>query len=150
MRKALRIFTIAYVLLCCTACNNSYESLVDQFNRKYFMPEQNNPEGYSVKNENFNPVEMLNPVYSITEGVYLDLEAPEGGDSYSWELIQDDGTPLQPPLSTERILYYKTPGVFVLREENDLVLTVTVTDKEGNVTEYIDKTVIIIKSQKGF
>lgn len=43
---------------------------------------------------------------------------------------------------------YKTPGLMKVREENDLVLTVKVADEKGNITEYIDKTIIIIKKSQ--
>ena len=145
MKKTLKIFLIICSLFYFAACNNSYDIMIDSFNRKYFLSEQMSAEAYSVKDPDFNPAEMLLAAYTIPEGMYLSLEAPEGGDSYSWVFIKDDGTPYDPPLSEERFLYYETPGPFKVREENDLVLTVTVTDDKGNVTEYIDKSVIIIQ-----
>ncbi len=147
MKKMPWFILISSIILGITACNNSYDSLIEQFNQKYFQPEQIDIEPYSVKNSGFNPSEMLMPVYTFSEGVCLILEAPQDATSYSWTLVQSDGSSEE--LGNERFLIYQTPGLFKVREENDLVLTVTVTDANGNVTEYIDRSVIIIRSQTG-
>ena len=114
------------------------------FNRTYFTPDPVNST-YSVYNNNFDPLEMLKEAYAIPENMYIYFEAPLDGSSYSWKCGNKDGTEtVETELCDTRILYYKVPGAFKIGGSNTLILTVTAIKDDGTVTEYIDKTVIVI------
>lgn len=142
MKKYLLNVLLILFILEFSACNNSYSSMLEKFNKKYFSPEP--PEWkYSINNSDFNMAEMLEESYLFPNGMFVNLEAPEDGVSYSWKCKYDDGS--ENELSNQRILYYKTPGVFRIGEENTLVLTVTAADNDGNKIDYSDEALVIIK-----
>ena len=140
MKRYLTLITIL-LLFFFVSCNNSYSSMLYDFNRTYFTPDPVNST-YSVYNNNFDPLEMLKEAYAIPEDMYIYFEAPLDGSSYSWKCVNKDGTETE--LSDTRTLYYKVPGVFKIGESNTLILTVTAIKDDGTVTEYIDKSVIVI------
>ena len=140
MKRYLTLITIL-LLFFFVSCNNSYSSMLYDFNRTYFTPDPVNSY-YSVNNTNFDPLEMLKEAYAIPENMYIYFEAPLDGTSYSWKCVNKDGTETE--LSDTRTLYYQVPGVFKIGESNTLILTVTAIKDDGTVTEYIDKSVIVI------
>lgn len=140
MKRYLTLIIIL-LLFCFTSCNNSYSSMLYDFNRTYFSPDPVNS-SYSVNNSNFDASEMLKEAYAIPENMYIYFEAPLDGSSYSWKCINKDGTETE--LCDSRILYYKVPGAFKIGESNALILTVTVINSDDTVTEYIDNSVIVI------
>ena len=146
MKKMPVILSLFLILISFISCSNSYDSMLDQFNRKYFSAEPAKEEPYSVKSSKFVASEMLSATYTVPENVYLNLEAPDNADFYLWTYEKEDGSSVV--LGREKNLMYKTPGLMKVREENDLVLTVKVADENGNLTEYIDKTIIIIKKSQ--
>ena len=147
MKKVLHYVLITCILsLSLVGCNNSYENMIAEFDSKYFSPEPIVYEPYSVNSSNFNPKEMLESCYVFSEGIYINLEAPENCQSYLWTCTNSEVN--REEIGQERKLYYEVPGVFKIGEDNTLILTVTVTDAQGNITEYIDESVIIIKAQK--
>ena len=137
--KNILLFILISLLFSCT---NSYDSMIDSFNRKYFSPEPPE-ENYSITNIDFDASGMLEDAYVFPSDMYVNLEAPEDGTSYLWKCVSDDGTETE--IAKTRILYFKAPGVFKKGEENFLILIVTATDLEGNVIEYTDKAEVIIK-----
>lgn len=129
-----------------TACGNSYERMIEEFDGKYFSAEPKVDDSNSVKNKNFNQKQMLNPDYVFTEGYFISLEAPDNCESYLWTCTNSEVE--KEVIGTKQKLYYEIPGVFKMGEINTLILTVTAADEDGSITEYIDESVIIIKAQK--
>lgn len=136
----LVIITLLFIF---PSCKQSYADMIDSFNHKYFMPVPPADDVYSISDEGFNPAAMLEPTYDIPEGLYLSLEAPQDGQSYSWKCLHKDKKEIE--ISNERFFYYKVPGnVFSTEEKNTLILTVTALDSEGNTVEYIDTASVYI------
>lgn len=140
MKRYLTLISIL-LLFFFMSCDNSYSSMLYDFNRTYFTPDPVNS-SYSVNNINFDPLEMLKEAYAIPEDMYIYFEAPLDGASYSWKCVNKDGTETE--LCDSRILYYQVPGAFKIGESNTLILTVTAVNSDGTVTEYIDNSVIVI------
>ena len=126
-----------------SACKNSYDSMISDFNEKYFLPEPPRLPDYSINGADFVASEMLEPDYIFPIGYYVNVEAPEGADSYSWKCINADGTETE--ISTKRLLNYQIPGVFKVGETNSLLLTVTTKNGSGKVIEYKDKAIVILR-----
>ena len=118
--------------------------MISDFNEKYFTQEPPRLPDYSINGADFVESEMLDLSYVFPMGMFVNLEAPEGGTSYSWKCINSDGT--EHEISTSRVLYYETPGYFKDGEENTLLLTVTVGDE--NIVEYKDHAIVILKKEK--
>lgn len=74
MKKTLAILGLFLILISFISCSNSYDSILDQFNRKYFSAEPAKEEPYSVKSSKFVASEMLSATYTVPENVYLNLE----------------------------------------------------------------------------
>lgn len=144
--RFLLIISIFSICLIFSGCKNSYENMIEEFDAKYFMPEPVKIPGYSINDSNFRESEMLEPSYVFPEGIYVNLEAREGGNSYSWKCINNDGTETE--ISTSRVLYYETPGAFKYGEENTLLLTVTVSNGNENVVEYTDHAIVFLKQRQ--
>lgn len=117
--------------------------MIEEFDGKYFMPEPPILPDYSINGANFIESEMLDPTYVFPIDFYVNVEAPEGGDSYSWKCINEDGAETE--ISTKRLLNYQIPGAFKTGEENSLKLTVTKKNNAGEFIEYTDKAIIILK-----
>ena len=126
----------------------SYEKMIAEFDGKYFLPEPIKYEPYSVFSSNFNPKDMLEPSYVFPQNYYIDLDAPDDCTTYSWQLMDSEGIIQNPPLCSKKTFHHDASKDFKVGEENILILTVTVADSQGNTTEYIDESVIIIKAQK--
>ena len=145
LRFAVLILISIYFLMVCS-CGNSYENMLEDFDGKYFSPEPLGYDPFSVNAPEFNPNNMLEVSYTFPEGYYIILEAPDNCTSYSWTCSNSEFN--KKVIGSDRVLYYEIPGAFKAGEENTLILTVTVADGEGKSTEYIDESVIIIKSQR--
>ena len=117
--------------------------MIGEFNEKYFTPEPPRLPDYSINGADFIASEMLEPDYLFPIGFYVNVEAPEGADSYSWKCINEDGTETE--ISTRRLLNYQIPGAFKSGEENFLKLTVTTKNSADEVVEYTDKAIIILR-----
>ena len=139
---------VAVVSLMSLGCKNSYENMIKEFDEKYFLPEPKVYVPYSVNSPDFDPKDMLAPSYVFSEDVFINLEAPENCISYSWNIVDSEGNNLIEKPVLERVFYHAAAEDFKIGDENILILTVTVTDSQGNIAEYIDKSVIIIKAQK--
>ena len=140
--RNLLFISLLFVL---SGCKNSYDDMISAFNQKNFSPETPVEKPYSVNDLDFNPTEMLEGYYVFSDGFYAYLEAPEDGTEYKWEYVDEKENKVL--LSDNKVFYYKVPGVFKIGDENTLILTVTAANSLGEVTEYIDKSIIIIKSQ---
>jgi len=147
--RFLLIISIFSICLIFSGCKNSYENMIEEFDGKYFMPEPKVYIPYSINSPDFNPKDMLAPSYVFPEDVYINLEAPENCTTYLWKIVDSKGNELSNPNEpeSERVFYHAASDGFRVGEENILILTVTVTDSQGNITEYIDESVIIIKAQ---
>ena len=144
MKKITLVF-LSLLCLLCFSCTHSYDDMITTFNKKYFSPAQPKLPDYSITGADFVASEMLEPSYLLPCGYYVDIEAPRGGKSYKWYVEGMEEECSTKPEFSKRVFHYEIPGLFKLGEENTLVLTVTAADDKGNVTEYIDKAVIIIK-----
>lgn len=144
----MKRFTFALLILLIslsfsfTACGNSYERMIEEFDGKYFSAEPPKLPAYSINNSDFSDKEMLETTYVFPTDTYINLEAPEGGVSYSWKCINMDGT--ENELSNKRILYFKTPGPFKEKEKNRLLLTVTAIDTNNNEITYLDEAMVFL------
>lgn len=130
------------------SCTNSYDLMIDSFNRKYFLPEGPEDDKYSVLDPDFNPYEMLSDSYVFKDGYYINLDGPADAATYLWTISDiEDSEESVIEVCNKQNLYCKTSDVFTARHSYKLVLTITVTKEEGAVVEYIDKSTITIIDQ---
>lgn len=152
-KNILKFSFTSFFVFSILSCTNSYDELVDTFNRKYFAPAPAAEERFSATSPNFNPNDMLEQDYDFKDGFYINLEGPENAATYLWSYSEVD--PDNAKKETEYInvcsnktFYFKTSDFFKIRHTYYLVLTITVTGEEGAVMEYIDKAKIFIEDQK--
>lgn len=128
------------------SCSNSYESIIENYNKKYFkeIPQEGKRE-YTVDADDFDQCEMLAQVYEIEDGMNLSLVAPKGGSSYKWTAMvpveENEEEVIETVLSDKINLVYPFPGVFKVNVVNKLILTVV----DSSNTEYKDTALIIVK-----
>ncbi len=131
------LFSIFIISL--TACKNSYDTMLEDFNKKYFAAE--NGSDKSIEDSSFVAEDMLAPVYDFYEGYSSSLLAPADAASYLWKSPKENTSPLEyKELCKEREFSFMPGKDFAVGSETKVILTVT--SKEG--TEYIDTTIIRI------
>ena len=148
MKKSLvSLFTVISLLM--ISCSSSYDTMVQDFNKDYCVPESKPMPENSITEPGFVADSMLQPRYLFKDGYEVSLTAPSGGKSYNWELVYKVTSKYSSEEKEERKSicskqsYSFMPGEdFAIGTENKLVLTVT--DESG--TEYIDTTIVIITS----
>lgn len=127
------------------SCSNSYNQVIDNFNKKYFHEEASEDRVYSIYLPDFNCSTMLSDSYELKKGMTLSLIAPDGGVSYKWTAlvkdIKEKNKEVETDIAEQKSLSYRVPGVFRDDVVNKLVLTVT----DSNGTEYKDTALIIIE-----
>ena len=134
--------------LFCSACKNNYDIMVQDFNKEFCVPDSKKIPENSINEDGFVATSMLLPRYLFKEGYEVTLQAPSGGKTYNWELVNSvRGKTIKESEEKTSVCnkqsYSFMPGEdFTIGTENKLVLTVT--DDSG--TEYIDTTIIIITS----
>ena len=148
MKKVYEVLLIVSAVLLLSlfcACSNSYDSLIDDYNKKYFHEVPSGTKEYTINSEAFEQTEMLEEAYEFSNGMSFSLVAPEGGASYKWTALVEDtqekGKINKIEIGSEKTLLYSIPGVFRADVVNKLVLTVT--DAAG--TEYKDTALILIE-----
>lgn len=140
MKKVLHyvlIISIISLTLSISACSNSYNDMIDGFNKKYFKKGYLPPEPYTTSSKDFKEGEMLDEIISMKDDSLTILTAPDGGveSTYEWKALvpkkDKNGKDYMDSavIGNERTLSYKAPGVFNSDKENKLV--VTVTEKSG-------------------
>ncbi len=157
IKNILKITVSSLFLFTAFSCTNSYDEMIDSFNRKYFLPESSEDEKYSAISPNFNPYKMLEKEYSFRADYYINLEGPKDASSYLWsysEVKTEEDKAIVGNIDetftnicTEKDLYFKTSDFFKVGHVYKLVLTITVTGAEGTVREYIDTATISIIDQ---
>lgn len=132
-----------------SACKNSYDNMIEEYNEKYFVKSYLPPEPYTTSSKNFNEIDMLDDIISMQDGNRMILSAPEGGEgcTYKWEGFapgkDSEGKDCMKSIfvETERTLFFDAPGGFDKDRENKLV--VTVTEKSGK--QYTDTARVFIE-----
>ena len=150
-KKFALLFTTSLFILSCSNPGNSYEQMIDSFNRKFFEEDYVPPEEYSIENSSFKENEMLDDTFSFPTGYLIILEAPKGQDgcNYEWKAIvpqlDESGKEIlkENVIGTSKTLKFTTPGVFSTDKENKLVLTVT--EQSGKI--YKDTATVFITSE---
>lgn len=131
-----------------SACKNSYENMIEEYNEKYFVKHYQPQESYTTHSKDFNENDILDEFYCMEiESRYV-FTAPDGGEGcvYEWKALvpskDSDGKDFMEPhvIGNERTLNYQSPGVFKTDRENKL--TVTVTEKSGK--QYKDTAKVFI------
>lgn len=144
MKRSGISFLIILIFLL-LSCSNSYNQVIDNFNKKYFHEEASDERVYSIYLPDFNCSTMLSDSYELKMGTTLSLIAPDGGVSYKWTAlvkdIKDKNKEVETDIAEQKSLSYRVPGVFRDDVVNKLVLTVT----DSNGTEYKDTALIIIE-----
>lgn len=144
MKRSGISFLIILIFLL-LSCSNSYNQVIDNFNKKYFHEEASDERVYSIYLPDFNCSTMLSDSYELKKGMTLSLIAPDGGVSYKWTAIVKDikekNKEVETDIAEQKSLSYRVPGVFRDDVVNKLVLTVT----DSNGTEYKDTALIIIE-----
>ena len=144
MKRSGISFLIILIFLL-LSCSNSYNQVIDNFNKKYFHEEASDERVYSIYLPDFNCSTMLSDSYELKQGKTLSLFAPDGGVSYKWTAlvkdIKDKNKEVETDIAEQKSLSYRVPGVFRDDVVNKLVLTVT----DSNGTEYKDTALIIIE-----
>ena len=144
MKRSGISFLIILIFLL-LSCSNSYNQVIDNFNKKYFHEEASDERVYSIYLPDFNCSTMLSDSYGLKKGTTLSLIAPDGGVSYKWTAlvkdIKDKNKEVETDIAEQKKLSYRVPGVFRDDVVNKLVLTVT----DSNGTEYKDTALIIIE-----
>ena len=141
------MISIISLTLSISACSNSYNEMIDGFNKKYFKKGYLPPEPYTTSSKDFKELihelshfllnEMLDEIISMKDDSLTILTAPDGGEesTYEWKALvpkkDKNGKDYMDSavIGNERTLSYKAPGVFNSDKENKLV--VTVTEKSG-------------------
>ena len=148
MRKSICLISAVLSVAFCAiffSCKNSYNSVIDSFNGKYFHEEASGERFYSIYSPDFNRNTMLADSYDLKKLMTLSLIAPDGGSAYKWTAIvqdiEDRHKENEIDIGNEKKLSYRLPGVFRDDCVNKLVLTVT--DNSG--TEYKDTALIILE-----
>ena len=135
------IFSLLIFSFLFTACNSSYEGMIDDFNEQYFNLEPTEPENKTISDSGFSAEKMLEKRYTFIKGYESSLSAPAGGKKYDWALQMEDGEEVTfESVCTERI-YNFMPGTDI-KSDVETTLVLTVTDTSG--TEYIDTALIIV------
>ena len=125
-----------------TACKVSYDSMLQDFNNKYFAPAAQ--KDLSVNDEGFEADGMLAPYYDFYEGYSSSLAGPADAAAYSWKTPVPDSEPVEyRELCKERVFNFMPGKDFATGSETKVILTVT--NNAG--TEYIDSTIIRINRQ---
>ncbi len=144
MRKS-GIYFLVILIFILVSCSNSYNQVIDNFNKKYFHEEASEDRVYSIYLPDFNCSTMLSDSYELKNGMTLSLIAPDGGVSYKWTAlvkdIKEKNKEVETDIAEQKSLSYRVPGVFRDDVVNKLVLTVT----DSNGTEYKDTALIIIE-----
>ncbi len=144
MRKSGISFLVILIFIL-VSCSNSYNQVIDNFNKKYFHEEASEDRVYSIYLPDFNCSTMLSDSYELKKGMTLSLIAPDGGVSYKWTAlvkdIKEKNKEVETDIAEQKSLSYRVPGVFRDDVVNKLVLTVT----DSNGTEYKDTALIIIE-----
>lgn len=144
MKRSGISFLIILIFLL-LSCSNSYNQVIDNFNKKYFHEEASEERVYSIYLPDFNCSTMLSDSYELKKGTTLSLIAPDGGVSYKWTALVKDikgkNKEVETDIAEQKSLSYRVPGVFRDDVVNKLVLTVT----DSNGTEYKDTALIIIE-----
>lgn len=150
MKKVYEVLLAATVLsllsLFC-ACSNSYDKMVEEYNKKYFAIEPTAPNNPDISDNTFLPDNMLEKRYTFIKGYESRLAAPSGGASYDWTVklpdVNDPEVIVEKSVCSEQIYNFFPERVFKTDTEATLVLTVT--DSTG--AEYIDTALIIVISR---
>lgn len=147
--KFLVVISIFITAVFVSGCKNSYDNMVQDFNKENCIPESKKIHEYSINDADFDANSMLLPRYFFKDGYEVTLTAPSGGKNYNWELINNvKGEKIlqeneeKKSVCTKQSFSFMPGEDFVIGTENKLVLTVT--DNTG--TEYIDTTIVIITS----
>ena len=147
MKKVLRfilMISIISLTLFISACSNSYDEMIDGFNKKYFSLTPTPPIEKRITDANFAQETMLELRYTFIQGYESMLVAPAGASSYLWKIQNSDGTMQEDSLCEERIYTFIPEEDFEINAETKLVLTVT--SESG--TEYIDTTIIVVLNRE--
>ena len=147
MKKVLHyvlIISIISLTLSISACSNSYDEMIDGFNKKYFSLTPTPPIEKRITDANFAQETMLELRYTFIQGYESMLVAPAGASSYLWKIQNSDGTMQEDSLCEERIYTFIPEEDFEINAETKLVLTVT--SESG--TEYIDTTIIVVLNRE--
>ena len=147
MKKVLRLVLMISVIsltLFISACSNSYDEMIDGFNKKYFSLTPTPPIEKRITDANFAQETMLELRYTFIQGYESTLVAPAGASSYLWKIQNSDGTMQEDSLCEERIYTFIPEEDFEINAETKLVLTVT--SESG--TEYIDTTIIVVLNRE--
>ena len=153
IRNNLKMVSFSIVIFMIVSCTNSYDELINNFNNEFFSPERPVEDVYSVTNPGFDPETMLEEYYTFQKGYFVNLEAPSDALTYLWTYFDLADTENPIILSNERYLYFNTSDAFNMNKSKEnshsfkLVLSITVTGREGTVMEYIDTSTITIIDQ---
>lgn len=147
--KFLVVISIFLTSVFVSGCNNSYEYMIQDFNKENCIPESKRIHELSITDADFDADSMLLPRYFFKDGYEVTLTAPLGGKKYNWELVNNvKGKKIlqeneeKITVCTKQSFSFMPGEDFEIGTENKLVLTVT-----GNTgTEYIDTTIVIITS----
>lgn len=157
MKKVLRLvlmISIISLTLSISACSNSYNEMIDGFNKKYFKKGYLPPEPYTTSSKDFKEGEMLKDIIVMAdEQLYL-FTAPDGGEdcTYEWQgfapVKDSDGKEKMKPIKIEdnnkKTLSFLAPGGFNRDKEN--LLVVTVTEKSGR--QFTDTAKVFIEIEE--
>ena len=138
------MISIISLTLFISACSNSYDEMIDGFNKKYFSLTPTPPIEKRITDANFAQETMLELRYTFIQGYESMLVAPAGASSYLWKIQNSDGTMQEDSLCEERIYTFIPEEDFEINAETKLVLTVT--SESG--TEYIDTTIIVVLNRE--
>ena len=142
MKKVARFIvklSISSLFLILTACNNSYDVMIENFNQKYLVKGYLPPEPYTTSSKNFEEKDMLDDIIRMSDDQLYLFTAPDGGEDcvYEWQgfVFQQDSHGIEQkvevkiPDNDKRTLSFLAPGNFNRDKEN--LLVVTVTEKSG-------------------
>lgn len=140
----LTILLLFGVSVSITSCNNSMQTMLDDYN-KHFLPAETDIDPILPGEEGFIESNMLFSQYTVCEDGSVNLSAPESS-SYKWVITNKNKEPIT------NISFYNKSGYrnkdfrFYLPKNNIKVgsytISLTVTDSEKN--EYSDSCLLIV------
>ena len=144
MKKIMHVLMMILMILSVlmfTACDSSYDKMLQDFNTEYFTLEPTPPLEKSITDASFSADQMLEKRYTFIKDYASSLIAPEGGVKYDWTLQTEDEEGAKTESVCSERIYDFMPGVDI-KMDTETTLVLTVTDSSG--MEYIDTALIIV------
>lgn len=102
MQKRIKIILTAVFSLFVMSCSAGMDQLIDEFNSNYVtvIPERELP---NVNKDGYKQSMMLQDHYHVLIGERFEANAPLGGKSYKWTLVNESVEPVEETVIAETL-----------------------------------------------